>query len=328
MADLKTRYMGIELNSPIIVGACSLSKKVETIKEIEAAGAGALVIKTLFQEQIELERSVFEDALRQGENCYSESLDFFPKLQYHGVEEHIMWVEEARDAVKMPLIASLGARGMGQWTEYAKRLAGAGVRGLEINCYSVEADPEGKSADAEERLVKIVGAVKAAVDVPVAVKLSPFYTCMANLCKRLAGEGADALVMFNRFFQPDIDVEKESLKLSMDYSSPADTRLPLRWIAILSGQVGCDLAATTGVHSPEDVVKHLLAGAAATQVVSALYVNSVDYIGRLNEGLAAWMDAKGYRSIDDFRGKVSQEKLNDPYGFERAQYIKLLLGVD
>jgi len=329
MADLSVKYMGLELKTPVVVGACSLSKRLETIKAIEAAGAGAVVIKSLFQEQMELEQQAFEDALNVGADRFPEALRYFPPIEHAGPREHLMWVEEARKAVRMPLIASLNATKPGVWVDYARRLEETGVDALELNLYSVETDPNKTSTDVEQQMCEVIGEVKAQVKVPVAVKLSPYYTATANVAQRAVLAGADALTLFNRFYQPNIDVEKETLAVTLDYSSPAETRLPLRWIAILSAILGgADLAASGGVHTPDDVARHLLAGATVTQVVSALYVNGVEWITTLNEGLATWMDTHGYGAISDFRGKLNQARVRDPHAFERAQYIKLLLGQD
>ena len=328
MANISTSYMGLTLSSPIIVGACSLSKKVDTIKRIEAAGAGALVIKSLFQEQIEMEQQVFEDALQVGADHFAESLRYFPDVSHAGPKEHLMWTELARKSVKMPLIASLNARTPGTWVAFAKQLESTGVDALELNVYAVEANPDATAADIEKRLCDIVAGVRAAVRIPITVKLSPFYTAMANVCKRVTEAGANGLTLFNRFYQPDIDIEEEGLAISLEFSGTSETRLPLRWIALLSDQIKVDFAATTGVHTGKDVIRHLLAGADVTQVVSTLYLHNIDYLGIMNHEISDWMDRKGYKSIMDFKGKVSRVKCPDAYAFERAQYIKLLIGRD
>lgn len=326
MADLSTQYMGLSLKTPVVVGACSLSKHIDTVKEIEEAGAGALVIKSLFQEQIELEAAELESALSIGADSFAESLRFFPPLQHAGPAEHLMWVKEARKAVEIPLIASVNATSTGAWVDFAEQLEDAGVDGLELNVYSVEANPDRTAAQIEADLVDVVEKVKAAVSIPVAVKLSPYYTSMANVAKSVAGAGADGLTLFNRFFQPDIDPHAESLKISLDHSTPEESRAPLRWLAILSDQISCDLAASTGVYGGLDVARYLLAGASVAQVVSALYANGVGHITQILSELDAWMESKGYASLDDFRGNVSRKSVPDPSAFERAQYIKLLVG--
>lgn len=328
MADLSTTFMGIALKSPIVAGASSLSKKVENIQKAEAAGAGALVIKSLFQEQIELEGQVFEDSLRVGADSFAEALSYFPDMQYAGADEHVMWVRESRKAVSMPLIASINARSTGAWVEYARKMEDTGVNGLELNFYSVETRTETSALDIEKKVCEAVAAVKQSVKLTVAVKLSPYYTAVANMAQSVVDAGADGLTLFNRFYQPDISADTEKLKMSLDFSTPAEARLPLRWIAILSEKISTDFAASTGIHSGKDVARFLLAGASVAQVVSALYLNGIDHLSRMNAELNAWMDQKGYATIADFQGKITQTKAQDAYAFERAQYINLILGFD
>ncbi len=328
MPDLSTTYMGIDLCSPVVVGACSLSRGIDNIKKAEEAGAGALVIYSLFQEQIEHEAQELAEALETGAHSFAESLSYFPRLQHSGPREHIMWTEKARKEVTFPLIGSLNATSSGNWVEYAQELENAGCNGLELNLYAVETDPGKPAAEIEKQALDVIASVKSGVRIPVAVKLSPFYTSVANFAHRAAEAGADALVLFNRFYQPMIDPDSETLRVSLTFSNPEDVRLPLRWIAILSGQLKADLAASTGIHSGKDVVRQLLAGAKAAQTVSALFENGIGHVAQMNREIADWMDAKGYASIEDFRGKLNQERVSDPYAFERAQYIKLLLGHD
>lgn len=325
MADLTTSYMDIKLASPVIVGASAFSRKTDNIKAAEDAGAGALVIHSLFQEQIELEALELDEALRIGANHFPESLTYFPQLEHAGPREHIMWIEKARKDVRMPLFGSLNAATMGAWVEYGKQLESAGVDALELNIYSVETDPAKPASEIENRSLEIIAAVKSAVRIPVAVKLSPWYTSVASFASRAAEAGADGLVLFNRFYQPTIDVDRETLRISLELSTPAESRLPLRWTAILSGELKADIAASTGVHSGQDAVRLILAGAKAVQCVSALYLKGLGYLSTLNTEISEWMDSKGYKSLDDFRGKVSREQVDDPWAFERAQYVKLLL---
>lgn len=328
MADLSTSYMGMKLSSPVVVGASTFSNKVDNIKKAEDMGAGALVIYSLFQEQIEMEALELKDELAISSDHFAESLTYFPQtLEHSGSREHIMWTEKTRKEVSFPLIGSLNARSMGSWLEYAKQLQNAGCNALELNVYSVETDPNVTAEDIEKRTLEIISAVKAEVSIPVAVKLSPFYSSLPNFAKRVVEAGADSLVLFNRFYQPIIDPDKEELDFKLELSTPQETRLPLRWIAILAGRIGVDLAASTGIHSAKEVAMHLLAGASVTQVVSALYMNGLEHITTINNDLAQWMDEKGYDTIDEFRGVLSQKNVPDPYAFERAQYIYLLLGL-
>lgn len=325
MADISTSFMGINMVSPIVVGACTLSNAIDNIKRAEDAGAGGLVICSLFQEQVELEAMEIEEELLISSNHFAESLTYFPQMEHAGPREHIVWVEKARKAVKFPLFGSLNATSMGTWLEYAKQLESAGCNGLELNVYSVETDPGKTAHDIEDRTLDTIAAVKSSVSIPVSVKLSPWYTSMANFASRVAQRGADGMVLFNRFYQPTIDTETESLTIRMHLSTPEEIKVPLRWIAILSGAIDIDFAASTGVHSSKDVIRQVLAGAKATQVVSTVYKNGIDHITTMNMALSDWMDERDYECLDDFRGKLSQKNVQNPYAFERAQYVSLLM---
>lgn len=325
MADLKTTYMGIPLESPLVVAASTISSYVDRVKMAEQAGAGALVIRSLFEEQIQFDRLRMEEALSVGEHSYSEATSYFPKLQHGGAREHLMWVEKTRKAVRLPLIASLNAVSAGGWTEYARQLAGTGVDGIELNVYAVAADPRKTGAMIEQELYQMVEAVRAEIRLPLAVKLSPFYTAAVNVAAELDRRGVNALVLFNRFLQPDIDPDGESLHNEMVYSTPAELKLPLRWAALLHGRIRADLAVTSGVHSGRDAAKALLAGATVVQLASALLQNGIPYLSTMLRELEAWMGEHGYRRPEDFRGKLSQKEADDPFLFERAQYLNLLL---
>ena len=325
MANLKTTYMGIDLDTPIVVAACSISSMTDRIKAAEGAGAGALVIRSLFEEQIQFDALRMEDDLSVGGDSFSEALSHFPNMEHGKADEHLMWIEKARAEVKMPLIASLNAVSPDGWMDYAKQLASTGVDGLELNAYAVAADSKRKGADIEDELYEVVKNVKSQVSIPIAIKLSPFYTSVANVAAELAALGTDALVLFNRFLQPDIDPETEGVLSEMTYSSPDEMKLPLRWVALLHGRIDTDLALNTGVHSGKDVVKALLAGATVTQSASALLENGIPFLSTMLRELEGWMEAHGYESVDDFRGKLSQKQVDDPYAFERAQYVKLLM---
>jgi dihydroorotate dehydrogenase (fumarate) len=325
MAGLETIYMGIPLQTPLIVAASSISSKIDRIKSAEQAGAGALVIRSLFEEQIMLDALRMEDELAVGAESFSEALTYFPQIQHGEADEHLMWIEKTRAEVAMPLIASLNATSPGVWTKYAKQLESTGVDGLEINVYAVASDPHQKGADLEDALYQIVEAVKAEVQIPVAVKLSPYYTSTANVAAELDARGIEALVLFNRFLQPDIDVETETLKNEMVFSAPEEMKLPLRWVALLFGRINSDLALSTGVHSGLGAAKALLAGATVVQTASALLKNGIPYLSTMLRELEGWMNERGYDTLESFRGKMSQKEVDDPFIFERAQYIKLLL---
>lgn len=325
MSSLKTTYMGIELEAPIVVAASSISSLIDRVKLAEQAGAGLLVIRSLFEEQIQMEALRMEDQLSVGADSFPEALSHFPELEHGGAQEHLMWVEKTRADVDLPLIASLNAVSPGAWIDYAKQLEATGVDGLELNVYAVATNPKQAGSDIEKTLYETVQAVKAEVKIPVAVKLSPFYTSVANVVHELDKHGADAVVLFNRFLQPDIDLATESLKQEMVYSSDEELKLPLRWVALLYGRVKADLALNTGVHSGLDAAKALLAGAQIVQVASALLENGIPYLSTMLRELEGWMEAQGYEGLDDFRGKLSQKNVDDPFAFERAQYVKLLM---
>ncbi|OGO16473.1 MAG: hypothetical protein A2Z14_19500 [Chloroflexi bacterium RBG_16_48_8] len=325
MANLKTNFMGIQIESPIVVAASSISSYTDRIEMAEKTGAGALVIRSLFEEQIMMEAQRLEEELAVGSESFPEALSYFPEIKHGEADEHLMWVEKARNTVKMPLIASLNAVTPGAWTKYARQLEGTGVDGLELNVYAVAADPKRTSAEIEKELYEIVEAVLSEVKIPVSVKLSSFYTSPLNVVHELAKRGVKAVVLFNRFLQPDIDPLKETLKSEMVLSSSEEMKVPLRHIALLYGRIDCDLAITSGVHSGLDAAKAFLAGATVVQTASALLKNGIPYLSTMLRELEGWMEEKGYENLEAFRGKLSQRKVEDPFAFERAQYLKLLM---
>lgn len=324
MADLHTTYLGIQLDSPLVVAASSISSYTDRIEMAEKAGAGALVIRSLFEEQIMFDALQLEDDLSVGSDSFAEALSYFPEMKHGEAEEHLMWIKKARQAVKMPLIGSLNAVSPGAWLKYAQQLEETGIDALELNVYAVATNPDKTSAAIENDLYEIVKTVKDAVSIPVSVKLSPFYTSPLNVARRLSQDGVDGLVLFNRFLQPDIDPLSESLKSEMVYSTPDEIKVPLRHIALLYGRINSDLAITSGVHSGLDAVKAILAGASAVQTASALLMNGIPYLSTMLREIESWMDERGYATLDDFRGKLSQRDAEDPFVFERAQYVKLL----
>jgi dihydroorotate dehydrogenase (fumarate) len=328
MANIETTYLGLSLKSPVVVAASSLSNMIDRIQRAEEAGAGALVIRSLFEEQVKMEEAAFrKDARLIPAEHLEEARVYFPLLNEDAARAHVMWVKKARAAVKMPLIASLNAHAMGTWTLYASELARAGADALELNVYSVPADLTRTGSAIEQELFDMVTAVRAAVHIPVSVKLAPFYTSVANVAYELSRRGAKGLVLFNRFLQPDINLETMSLDNEMVFSTPQEMKLPLRWVALLYGRIEADLALTTGVHSGQDVVKAILAGAQVVQVAAALYQHGLEHIGKLNADLAAWMDQNNLPNLAAFRGSLSQQKTSDPSAFERAQYVNLLTSI-
>ena len=328
MADLSTSYLGIELDNPIVVGSCSLSKKIDTIKQIEEAGAGAIVLKSLFEEQVQLEQETLRQELERYQHLYAEAQSLFPALDNNQPKEHLYWVEQSKQAVSIPVIASLNAVFEPTWVQYAQQLADTGVDALELNFYSLPLDPSQTSNDIEQRELDIFEKVRAAVKIPIAVKLHAHYTHVLNVAKAFDDRGANGVILFNRLFQPDIDIETEKESQAQVLSSGGGSSAALRWTALLHGQLKADIIASSGVASGKDAVKLLLAGSTAVQVVSALYSKGIPHIDTMKQELSDWMGRKGYATLADFRGKVSKQNVADPWAFERAQYLKALLGFD
>jgi dihydroorotate dehydrogenase (fumarate) len=325
MADLKTTYMGIELKNPIIAGASDLTANISKIKTIEAAGAGAIVIKSLFEEQIQLEAFKLDEALHQYDEINAEMITIFPRLEHAGPAEHVMWVRKAKESVSIPVIASLNAVTGDAWIDYAQRLADTGVDGLELNFYTAPYEFSTSALDIEDAQIGIFKAVKAAVSIPVSVKLSPFYTNPLHVIHRLDAAGADGVVVFNQLFQPEIDVLTEKHVFPLILSDEKDHRLPLRFAGLLHGTMKGSICTSTGIYHSGDVIKMLLAGANCVQVVSALYKHKIDVISVMINEINQWMDEKGYASLDSFIGKLSRAKSNNPWAYKRAQYVKMLL---
>jgi dihydroorotate dehydrogenase (fumarate) len=325
MGSLQTRYMGIALANPILAGASDLTSNIDSIKRIEEAGAGALVLKSLFEEQIQLERMRLEEDLEAGNERYAEMASIFPKLQHAGSKEHLMWVKKSRAAVTIPVFASLNAVSRGTWLEYAGQLADQGVNGLELNFFATPRDFELGGARVEEEQLEAVREVRSRISIPIAVKLSVFYSNPLHLINTLDKEGVNGFVLFNRFFQPDINVDTEDMTQPFNFSTQADNRLPLRFAGLLHGRIKADVCASTGIMTGKDVAKMLLAGASAVQVVTALYRNGVKSIRAMLDELSQWMEGKSYATIDSFRGKLSAKNAKDPWAYTRAQYAKMLL---
>jgi dihydroorotate dehydrogenase (fumarate) len=325
MPDLKTSYMGIPLRSPSVVGASSVSSMVDRIQMAEQAGAGALVIRSLFEEQIQFDALRLEEALSVGAESQPEARTYFPNVKHGDAKEHLMWVEKARKAVSFPVLASLNAVTPGAWVEYARQLEETGINGLELNVYSVAADPRRAGTAIEKELYETVEAVRQQVKIPLAVKLSPFYTSVANVATELDKRGAAGLVLFNRFLQPGIDPATETLTNEMNLSNPEELKLPLRWTALLYGRIKAEIALSTGIHSGLDAAGALLAGATVVQTASAVIKHGLPYVSTMLRQLEEWMTEKGYAGLSEFRGKMSQKRAADPMAYERAQYVRLLL---
>jgi len=324
--DLTTTYLGLRLDNPLVPSASPLAEDLDAIKRLADAGAAALVLHSLFEEQLRLESAELDYHLTHGTESYPEALSYFPEpAEYRlGPEEYLDHIAKAKAAVNIPIIASLNGSTLGGWTDYASKIQQAGADALELNIYSIPTDFHLAAADIEKTYLDIVRAVKAAVTIPVAVKLSPFFTNFANMAHRLAEAGANGLVLFNRFYQPDIDLETLEVKPNVLLSTPMAMRLPLRWIAILHGRVPVSLAATSGIHRATDALKMLMAGADVTMMCSALLRHGPQHVATVRRDLIAWMQEHEYESVAQLKGSLSQKKCADPTAFERAQYMRAL----
>lgn len=328
MADLSTTYMGIKLKNPLILGASNLVSKPETIKEIEEAGISAIVYRSLFEEQIQLENLQLDEELSEYQNRNAEMTNLFPGLEHAGPKEHLYNVEKLVKNVNVPVFASLNAIYEPSWVEYAKQLEQTGVAGLEINLYAVPGYFEVSGETIEEKQVKIVKAVKKAVSIPVSVKISLFYTNPLNFIKKIDEAGADAYVLFNRFFQPEIDIEKEEYYYPWELSNPKDHMVGLRYAGLLHGNLEGSICVSRGIYDANDVIKMIMAGADAVQVVSTIYRNQPGIVADILIELSRWMDDKGYKTLDDFRGKLARKNMKDPFAYQRAQYVDILMKSD
>jgi len=324
MADLTTTYLGLHLRTPLVASASPLSHELDGIRRLEDARASAVVLYSLFEEQLRQEQAELEHHLSAGSQSFAESLTYFPKAGEFrtGPEEYLRHIQRAKEAVDIPIIASLNASTLGAWSDYAQRIEEAGADAIECNVYFIPSDMELSSAEIEQMVLDILESVKLSVHIPVAVKLSPFFTSMANMAKRLDAIGADGLVLFNRFFQPDIDLEELEMKSSAWLSTPQALRLPLTWIGILYGRVRASLAATSGIHRAEDVIKLLMVGANVTMLCSALLRNGVNHLRHVEYELRRWMENHEYDSVQQMQGSMSQLRCPDPSAFERAHYVR------
>jgi dihydroorotate dehydrogenase (fumarate) len=329
MVDLNTDYMGLKLRSPLVVSASPLSRDADGICRLEEAGASAVVLYSLFEEQLRLEEVDLEYHLNAGTESFAESLTYFPQPNEFqtGPEGYLNHIRKARASVSIPIIASLNGSTMGGWTKFAAEIERAGANAIECNIYYIPTDPRLTAEDVEKTYVDIVRAVKSAVSIPVAVKLSPFFSSMANVAHRLDEAGADGLVLFNRFYQPDIDLEELEIRPNVLLSTPQALRLPLTWVGILHGRVKADLAATGGVHGADDVIKLIMVGAKVTMLCSALMRHGVNHLRHVERELREWMEAHEYESVAQMRGSMSQIKCPDPTAFERAQYMRAVKGM-
>jgi dihydroorotate dehydrogenase (fumarate) len=328
--DLSTTYLGLELRSPLVASPSPLTGDLDTLQQLAAAGAAAVVLPSLFEEEVEGEALELDARLELGAGAFGEatgSAGYFPDLDYPeiGPGRHVRLVEQAREALDVPVIASVNAHAMGGWVRYARMLADAGAHAIELNVYDVAADPDERGDEVEARLLEAVRGVRAELEVPLAVKLSPFFSSLPSVARRLAEEGVDGLVLFNRFLQPDIDLDTLAVVPRVTLSTPDEVRLPLRWIGLLRPVLpDVSLAATSGVHSADEVAKLLLAGADVTMMTSVLLRSGPEHVAEVEAGLRTWMTAHEYASVRQLRGSVSRRTAADPTGYEHAQYYRAL----
>ncbi len=324
--DLTTKYLGMTLKSPLVVSASPLSKTIDGIKKIEDAEAAAMVLYSIFEEQIEYEQKELFYNTTVGTESFAESLSYFPSdVDFNlGPEQYLELIRKAKESVNIPIIASLNGKTIGGWTEYAKLMQEAGADAIELNIYNIPTSFEQDATEIENNYLEILKAVKSNVTIPVALKLSPFFTNFANMAKKFDDAGANSLVLFNRFYQPDIDLEELEVKPHIILSSPTDMRIPMRWIAILKNRIKADLAATSGIHYGEDVIKMLLVGSNVVMLCSTLLRYGVDYIKDIKEELIEWLTKHEYESVMQLQGSMCQQNVADPSTFERVQYMKAL----
>ncbi len=326
MADLSTTYMGLTLKNPIVPSASPLSADLDTVRRMEDAGAAAVVLPSLFEEQVEFEAESLAHFLEHGTYSFAEALTYFPPLHEYrrGPEEYVEQIRRCKEAVDIPIIASLNGISPGGWTGYARRFEEAGADAVELNVYFIPTNPHLTGQDVEDLYLRLLQQVKGSVQIPVAMKLSPYFSAMPHMASALDAQGADALVLFNRFYQPDLDIEKLEVTPNLQLSTPAEMRLPLRWIAILYGRLTCSLALTSGVHSAEDVIKAVMVGADVVHVCSVLLKHGVERIGELLAGVTTWMEEHEYESVAQMKGSLSHRSCPEPAAFERANYMKVL----
>lgn len=325
--DLTTNYMGLSLKSPLIVGsAAPLSEDLGTLKRLEDSGAAAIVMHSLFEEQVRQDALELHYHMEYATHSYAEAITYFPEPEVFHVEgeEYLAHIRQAKQCLNIPIIGSINGTSTGGWTQYAQKIEQAGADALELNIYWIPTEIDLSGAEVEEQYLAIVKEVKEQVQIPVAVKISPFFSSTANMAKRLSEAGADALVLFNRFYQPDIDIEALEVRPQLILSTPQALRLPMHWIALLYGRIPVDFAATSGIHNARDVVRMLMAGASVTALVSVLLRHGASYLQSVEQDLIAWLTEHEYESVSQLRGTMSQQNCPNPSEFERVQYLKTI----
>jgi dihydroorotate dehydrogenase (fumarate) len=330
MTELNTTYLGLNLKNPLVASASPLSKKLESVKKLEDAGIGAVVMYSLFEEQISHESQALDYFLSRGTESFAEAISYFPELDNYniGPEEYLELIAKIKGSVNIPVIGSLNGISSGGWVNYAKKIEQAGADALELNIYYIPTDIKIDSKELEDAQVELVADIKKQISIPLSVKLGPYYSALPNFANRLVAAGANGLVLFNRFYQPDIDTETLEVVPSLNLSTSDELRLPLRWIAILYGSLKADLALTTGVHNEKDVLKAMMAGANIVEIASELIAHGPKRVTEILQGLETWMVEYEYRSIQQMRGSMSHKAVAEPAAFERANYMKALQSFD
>jgi len=330
MVDLTTSYLGLRLKNPLVASASPISKKVSGVKRLEDAGVSAVVMYSLFEEQIEYESRALDHFLNRGTESFAESLTYFPDMPTYniGPEGYLELINKVKSQVQIPVIGSLNGITAGGWVDYARRIQEAGADALELNIYNIPTDPNISSVEVEDAYVELVKTVRSQVSIPLAVKLSPYFTSLPNLAARLSNAGANGLVLFNRFYQPDLDIETLEVVPNLVLSTSDELRLPLRWIAILRGRVKADLALSSGVHKAADIIKALMAGANVAMTTSELLANGIGRAAEMLSDLEKWMEEFEYDSVTKMLGSMCQQAVADPSSFERANYMKALSSFD
>ncbi len=326
MIDLSTTYLHLSLKNPLVASASPLCENLDNIRRMEDAGVAAVVLHSLFEEQITLQSLDLDHYLSYGTESFSEAISYFPDMSYYnlGPDGYLEHIRQAKEAVKIPIIASLNGYSTGGWIKYARLMEEAGADALELNIYYIATDPYTTSQDVEQMYIDLVENVSSSIKIPVSVKLSPYFSATANMAYRLANAGARGLVLFNRFYQPDIDLDALEIVPNLTLSTSEELRLRLRWAAILHGQVNADLAITGGVHTAQDVIKCMMAGANVAMMTSALLMRGIGYASKVYMDLLNWMEEHEYESIHQMMGSMSQKTIADPTAFERANYMRVL----
>lgn len=326
MTDLSTTYLGLNLKNPLVASASPISKNIDKARKLEEAGASAIVMYSLFEEQIIHESLELDHFLTRGTDSFAEAMTYLPDggMYSMGAEKYINQVAGLKKALSIPVIGSLNGVSKGGWTKYAKQIQDAGADALELNLYYIPTDPDLTAQELENAQVELVAEVKSAISIPLAVKLSPFVTALPNFARRIVEAGANGLVLFNRFYQPDFDLEELEIVHSLDLSTSTELRLPLRWISILHGKINADFALTSGVHTASDVLKSMMAGAKVAMMASNLLHNGDQVIPSMLNELNWWMESHEYESIKQMQGSMSQKSVKEPAAFERANYMKVL----